>query len=65
MRDWSPSRWRRFEARQQPDYPDPSELAATERELAAYPPLVAFRDVDTLKAAIAAAQTGGAFLLQG
>ena len=65
MTDWSPTSWRRFEARQQPDYPDPAALAAAERELAAYPPLVALADVDALKAAIAAAQRGEAFLLQG
>jgi 3-deoxy-7-phosphoheptulonate synthase len=62
---WTPSGWRRFEARQQPDYPDPHALAAAERELAAYPPLVAFRDVDALRAAIAGAQQGESFLLQG
>jgi 3-deoxy-7-phosphoheptulonate synthase len=63
--DWSPSSWRRFEARQQPDYPDPAALLAAERELADYPPLVAFRDVDALKHALAGAQRGETFLLQG
>jgi 3-deoxy-7-phosphoheptulonate synthase len=62
---WSGSSWRRFEARQQPDYPDPAALAAATRELAAYPPLVPFREVDALRAAIARAQRGEAFLLQG
>ena len=40
MIDWAPDSWRRFEARQQPDYPDAGALAAATRELAAYPPLV-------------------------
>jgi 3-deoxy-7-phosphoheptulonate synthase len=57
--------WRDFEARHQPDYPDPAALAAATRELAAYPPLVRLADVDALKAALAEAQRGRAFLLQG
>ena len=62
---WHPDSWRGFEARQQPDYPDPAALAAATRELAAYPPLVEGTDVDALKAALAGAQAGRAFLLQG
>jgi 3-deoxy-7-phosphoheptulonate synthase len=62
---WSPDSWRSCEARQQPQYPDPAALAAAERELAAYPPLVAFDEVAALRAAIAEAQAGRAFLLQG
>ncbi len=62
---WSPESWRRFEARQQPDYPDPAALAAAEEELAAYAPLVRIGEVDSLRAALADAQAGRAFLLQG
>ncbi|HEV2817352.1 MAG TPA: 3-deoxy-7-phosphoheptulonate synthase [Allosphingosinicella sp.] len=62
---WSPASWRSCEARQQPHYPDPGALAAAERELAAYPPLVRLAEVDALKAALAEAQAGRAFLLQG
>ena len=62
---WSPDSWRSCEARQQPAYPDPDALAAATRELAAYPSLVAYDDVAALKAAIAEAQAGRAFLLQG
>ncbi len=62
---WRPDGWRGCEAQQQPPYPDPAALAAAERELAAYPPLVRTGDVDALKAAIAEAQAGRAFLLQG
>jgi len=65
MMTWSPDSWRSCEARQQPRYPDPDALVAAERELAAYPPLVAFGQIDALKAAIGAAQKGRAFLLQG
>ncbi|HEX8645248.1 MAG TPA: 3-deoxy-7-phosphoheptulonate synthase [Allosphingosinicella sp.] len=62
---WSPSSWRRFEARQQPAYPDPGALEAAARELRAYPPLVTLPEVEALKAALAAAQEGRAFLVQG
>jgi len=62
---WSPASWRSCEARQQPTYPDPEALAEAERELAAYPPLVRLAEADALKAAIAEAQAGRAFLLQG
>jgi 3-deoxy-7-phosphoheptulonate synthase len=62
---WSPDSWRSREARQQPVYPDAGALAAVERELGSYPPLVALHDADALKAAIGEAQAGRAFLLQG
>jgi len=62
---WSPGSWRSCEARQQPPYPDAAALAAATRELAPYPPLVHAAEVEALKAALAEAQAGRAFLLQG
>jgi 3-deoxy-7-phosphoheptulonate synthase len=62
---WSPDSWRTCEARQQPVYPDPQALAAAERELGAYAPLVPIGEIDALRAALAGAQAGRAFLLQG
>ena len=62
---WTPSSWRSFEARQQPAYPDPAALGAATRELRAYPPLVALAEVEALKSALAEAQAGHAFLVQG
>jgi 3-deoxy-7-phosphoheptulonate synthase len=64
-RDWSPASWRGHEARQQPAYPDAEALVAASRELAAYPPLVAAAEAHALKSALAEAQAGRAFLLQG
>ncbi len=64
-RDWSPDSWRRFEARQQPLYPDPAALDAATRELCAYPPLVRAEEAAELKTALAEAEAGRAFLLQG
>jgi 3-deoxy-7-phosphoheptulonate synthase len=62
---WTPESWRGFEARQQPDYPDRAALAAATRELRAYAPLVGLAEIDALKAALAQAQAGRAFLVQG
>jgi len=63
--EWNPGSWRRHEARQQPAYPDAAALAAALRELAAYPALVPAAEAQALKAALAEAQAGRAFLLQG
>ena len=65
MTGWAPDSWRSFEARQQPVYPDAAALAAATRELEAYAPLVRPGEVDALRQALAEAQAGGAFLLQG
>jgi 3-deoxy-7-phosphoheptulonate synthase len=62
---WAPDSWRRFDVRQQPAYPDPSALNTATRELAAYPPLVSFDETTALELALAEAQQGRAFLLQG
>jgi len=62
---WAPDSWRSCEARQQPDYPDIAALAAATRELEAYAPLVRLREIDALRGALAEAQAGRAFLVQG
>jgi 3-deoxy-7-phosphoheptulonate synthase len=64
-RDWTPSSWQQAEARQQPDYPDGAALAAALREIEAYPPLVPADEAHALRDALAEAQAGRAFLLQG
>ncbi|HEY0627466.1 MAG TPA: 3-deoxy-7-phosphoheptulonate synthase class II [Allosphingosinicella sp.] len=65
VEDWSPASWREHEARQQPVYADAAALQSAEAELASYPALVEPLETDALKAAIADAQQGRAFLLQG
>jgi len=47
------------------DYPDPAALAAVEKELSGYPPLVFAGEARTLKNSLAAVSRGEAFLLQG
>ena len=62
---WSRTSWRSREAMQMPDYPDADALARVEGKLATYPPLVFAGEARELKARLAAAQRGEAFLLQG
>jgi 3-deoxy-7-phosphoheptulonate synthase len=64
-KDWTPASWRALEARHQPVYADPAALDSALRELAAYPPLVPSAESHALKARLAEAQAGRAFLLQG
>ncbi len=52
-------------AAQQPTWPDLNKLADVKAELSKLPPLVFAGEVDILKARIAAAAQGKAFLLQG
>jgi 3-deoxy-7-phosphoheptulonate synthase len=62
---WHPGSWRTCEARQQPSYPDGAALARVEAELAALPPLIFPNEAEALKADLAEAAAGRAFLLQG
>ena len=62
---WNPESWRGKPVAQAPAYPDPSALADVERTLAGYPPLVFAGEARKLKRALAQAQAGEAFLLQG
>jgi 3-deoxy-7-phosphoheptulonate synthase len=57
--------WRTLPAAQQPGWPDAAVLEAVTAELASYPPLVFAGECDDLKAGLAAAARGEAFLLQG
>ena len=65
MPHWDPSSWRTKPALQQPRYDDPQELESVLAELADRPPLVTSWEVERLKAQLALASQGGAFLLQG
>lgn len=65
MTTWSPSSWRALPAKQQPNYPDAAALEAVEARLSSYPPLVFAGEARSLKAQLADAAAGRAFLLQG
>ena len=62
---WAPESWRDHEARQLPDYPDQTALAAAEAQIAAYPPLVFAGEARALMAELATVAAGRGFLLQG
>jgi 3-deoxy-7-phosphoheptulonate synthase len=62
---WAPDSWRTKPARQMPVYEDEAALAAVERELASYPPLVFAGEARTLQEKLAEVAAGRAFLLQG
>ncbi len=62
---WTPDSWQHRPALQQPSYDDPVELARAGAHLAELPPLVTSWEVLALKEALAEAQEGKRFLLQG
>src|SRR5690606_13457182 len=63
--EWHPASWQRLPAAQQPIYRDRARLEATLSSLAALPPIVTSWEIEALKAELATAQRGEAFLLQG
>jgi 3-deoxy-7-phosphoheptulonate synthase len=62
---WAPDSWRQRVALQQPHYEDAAELAGALERLARLPPLVTSWEVLSLKQALAEAQVGERFVLQG
>ena len=63
--EWHPASWQSLAAAQQPSYPDKSALERAVSELSRLPPIVTSWEVDELRAQIAKAQQGEAFVLQG
>ena len=64
-RDWTPNTWRDQPIRQVPTYPDLVKLDEMERRIGQYPPLVFAGEARRLKAHLALASEGKAFVLQG
>ena len=65
MSNWTPSSWRDFPIKQQPNYPDQEFLKKIETELKAYPPLVFAGEVRSLRRQFSDITNGKGFLLQG
>ncbi|WP_224823690.1 class II 3-deoxy-7-phosphoheptulonate synthase [Cognatishimia sp. MH4019] len=65
MTEWHKSDWRAKPRVQMPDYTDTDQLTAVESRLSSYPPLVFAGEARTLRAQLAKASRGEAFLLQG
>ena len=64
-RQWNPNSWRDRPVRQLPTYPDAAKLEDMEARLGKYPPLVFAGEARRLKAHLALASEGKAFVLQG
>lgn len=62
---WTPNSWRELPIKQQPIYENAAELKQAESQLAHFPPLVSFDEIEKLKAELAQVAKGNAFLLQG
>jgi len=62
---WTPSSWRQKPIEQTPVYRDAAVLAAVERQLAGFPPLVFAGEARNLTRSLAEVAAGKAFLLQG
>jgi 3-deoxy-7-phosphoheptulonate synthase len=63
--DWHPASWQSRHAAQQPAYRDRGHLENVLAQLSKLPPIVTTWEVENLKAQLAKAQRGEAFLLQG
>jgi 3-deoxy-7-phosphoheptulonate synthase len=61
---WSPSSWKDYEARHQPDWPDDEDLEHAVKLLAERPPLVFAGEARTLQSQLGQVAAGKAFLLQ-
>ncbi|NWH04307.1 class II 3-deoxy-7-phosphoheptulonate synthase [Desulfobacter latus] len=62
---WTKSSWKNYTALQQPNWPDQKALEKVTKDLALLPPLVFAGEIRTLKALLAKASKGEAFLIQG
>jgi 3-deoxy-7-phosphoheptulonate synthase len=65
VRDWSPTSWQKKNAAQQATYSDKAALARVLDEMSALPPLVTSWEIENLRADLAKAARGEAFVLQG
>ena len=62
---WNTESWREFPIKQQPEYNDKAALASVETQLRSAPSLTSPNETRSLKAELADAANGKAFLLQG
>src|SRR6186997_1578876 len=63
-KSWAPDSWRSFPIKQQPAWPDESELERALKQIASYPPLVFAGEARSLQATLGHVAAGNAFLLQ-
>jgi 3-deoxy-7-phosphoheptulonate synthase len=63
--EWGPDSWRKYEALQQPNYPDETAVVAACSQIRAMPPLVFAGECRILQEQVAAAGRGEAFVVFG
>jgi 3-deoxy-D-arabino-heptulosonate 7-phosphate (DAHP) synthase class II len=62
--DWSPTSWRQYPIKQQPEYKNADELEKSLQKLRDLPPLTHPNEIQQLKTELAAVCRGEKFLLQ-
>jgi len=62
---WSPSSWRDFPIKQQPEYKDKELLKSVEEQLKNFPPLIFAGEARNLKKDLSKVAKGEAFIIQG
>ncbi len=65
MSQWTPTSWRDFPIKQQPQYKDSETLEKVEAQLNKFPPLIFAEEARSLSENLAKVARGDAFLLQG
>ena len=65
LENWTPDSWRSKPVLQVPDYPDEKKVAAVQKKLTGFPPLVFAGEARRLKGDLKKVANGQAFLLQG
>src|SRR6188472_2604571 len=63
-KSWAPDSWRSFPIKQQPAWPDESELDRALKQIHSFPPLVFAGEARSLQGGLAQVAAGNAFLLQ-
>ena len=63
--EWAVDSWQRYRVVQQPEYPDVEAYHSVLQKIHTFPPLVSIGEVEKLRAKIADASAGRAFVLQG
>jgi len=63
--EWTLESWKKYIAKQQPNWPNQSLVTKVNNEITTYPPLVFAGEVRTLKKYLADAAQGKAFVIQG
>ena len=65
MKSWKINSWKKYQAFQQPNWPDQAIYNEVINKISDYPPLVFAKEIDSLKNQLNSASQGEAFVIQG